>query len=234
LFRKMGDMLMSSAIPGARPSQVLFVTASPRGEDSFSVSLAEAFLVRYARERPDAEVDRLDAFTDLAPFGAAHAQAKMAVIARQPVPEAAAVGWQQVLDIAARVRAADLLLFAVPMWNGGIPWALKLFIDIVTQPGIAFRFDPASGYTGLLGGRRAVTIYTSRVYAPGAAPAFGIDHHSTYLRWWLQYCGITDIHELRLQPTFPTADLSQRRELAAAQAEQLAARLAAEALEPAR
>jgi FMN-dependent NADH-azoreductase len=229
----MGDMLVSSPIPDARRSRVLFVTASPRGEDSFSVSLAEKFLERYAREHPDTEVDHLDAFTDLAPFGAGHAQAKMAVIARQPVPEAATADWQQVLDIAARVRAAGLLLFAVPMWNGGIPWALKLFIDVVTQPGIAFRFDPASGYTGLLGGRRAITIYTSRVYAPGAAPAFGIDHQSTYLRWWLHYCGITDIHELRLQPTFPGADLSQRRKLAEAQAEQLAARLAAQALEPA-
>jgi len=160
---------MTSAIDG-RPARVLFVTASPRGGDSFSISLAETFLKRYVRERPDAEVDHLDAFTDLAPFGAAHAQAKMAVIAGQQVPEAAAAGWQQVLEVAARVRTADLLLFAVPMWNGGIPWALKLFIDVVTQPGIAFRFDPASGYTGLLGGRRAVTVYTSRVYTPGAGP----------------------------------------------------------------
>jgi FMN-dependent NADH-azoreductase len=203
----------------------LFIAASPRGEDSFSIALAEAFLGRYRELRGDVQVDRLDAF-DLSPFGALHAQAKMAVIAKQPVPERAAAEWDDVLGIAGRLQAADTLLLAVPMWNGGIPWALKLFIDLVTQPGIAFRFDPSSGYSGLLGGRRAVTVYTSRVFSKGVSSDFGVDYQSTYLRWWLNYCGIEDIHELRLQPTFPTADLDHRRKRALAQAKELATRLA--------
>jgi len=210
-------------------SRLLFVTASPRGDDSDSIPLAEAFLDHYRSRRPGVETDRLDVFTDLAPFDARHARAKMAVIARQPVPETAAQDWAQVLAIAARVQAADTLLFAVPMWNGGIPWAPKLFIDIVTQPGIAFRFDPATGYHGLLGGRRAVTVFTSRVWAQHVPPAFGADHQSSYLRWWLEYCGITEIHELRLQPTYPTADFHDRRGLAAARARELACQLAAAA-----
>jgi FMN-dependent NADH-azoreductase len=208
-------------------SRLLFVTASPRGHDSDSISLAEAFLDHYCRWRPGVEIDRLDTFIDLPAFAARHAHAKMSMIANQPVPETAASDWAQVLAVAARIQAADTLLFAVPMWNGGIPWALKLFIDIVTQPGIAFRFDPASGYHGLLSGRRAITIYTSRVFTPGAPAAFGIDHQSTYLRWWLEYCGIDNIHELRLQPTYPTTDLHHRRSLAITQAQELARQLAA-------
>lgn len=193
--------------------RILLVAASPRGDDSYSVPIAEALVDALG---PDVEVDRLDAF-ELAPFGAGHAAAKMAVIAREPVPEHAATEWAQVQALGARVTAADTLVFAVPMWNGGIPWALKLFVDAVTQPGIAFRFDPETGYHGLLGGRRAVTIYTSRVF-----PRFGPDHQSTYLRWWLEFCGIEEIHELRLQPTYPAPDL----ETAVAQARALARRLA--------
>ena len=131
--------------------------------------------------------------------------------------------------MADRVRAADTLLFAVSMWNGGIPWSLKLFIDIVTQPGVAFSFDPSTGYTGLLGGRRAVVAYTSRVYAADVSPAFGADHQSTYFDWWLRYCGIDDVHELRLQPTFPGATFDTERERAVVHAQTLARALAASA-----
>jgi FMN-dependent NADH-azoreductase len=190
------------------------------------VRLAEAFLETYCSAMPNTEVDRLNTFTDLPAFGPRHVGAKMAVIAHEPVPDAASKDWAEVLEVAARVQAADTLLFAVPMWNGGIPWSLKLFIDIVTQPGVAFRFDPATGYTGLLGGRRAVVAYASRVYAPDVAPAFGVDHQSTYFNWWLQYCGIADIHELRIQPTFPGEKFDAERERAMVEAQALAHTLA--------
>jgi FMN-dependent NADH-azoreductase len=208
---------------------VLFVTASPR-EESHSVRLAEAFLETYCSALPNTEVDRLNTFTDLPAFGAGHVSAKMAVIGRERVPEAASKNWAEVLDVAARVQAADTLLFAVPMWNGGIPWSLKLFIDIVTQPGVVFSFDPATGYTGLLGGRRAVVAYTSRVYALGVPQAFGVDHQSTYFGWWLRYCGIDDIRELRLQPTFPGKKFDAERERAMVEAQTVARTLATSTL----
>jgi FMN-dependent NADH-azoreductase len=203
------------------PQSVLLVTASPHDGASHSVAIAETFLEALGSR---VRVDRLDAF-DLKPFGARHAEAKMAVIAGGQVPTDARAEWAQVQELGNRVRAADTLVFAVPMWNGGIPWALKLFIDIVTQPGIAFRFDPASGYHGLLGGRRAVCVYASRVFAPGVRPAFGSDYHSTYLRWWLGFCGIRDVHEFRLQPSYPNAEFEARLRDVLAQARELAGNL---------
>jgi FMN-dependent NADH-azoreductase len=217
---------VNNSITAPVTSRVLFVTASPRKE-SHSVNLAEAFLDGYCGALPHVEVDRLNTFTDLPSFGAAHVSAKMAVIGRQPVPDSASSDWADVIAVADRVRAADTLLFAVPMWNSGIPWPLKLFIDIVTQPGVAFSFDPSAGYTGLLGGRRAVVAYTSRVYAAHVPPAFGVDHQSTYFDWWLRYCGIEDIHELRLQPTFPGEKFVAEQERAVAEAQALARTLAA-------
>jgi FMN-dependent NADH-azoreductase len=220
-----GPEAMNDSATAAVTSRVLFVCASPRRE-SHSVHLAEAFLDAYCTGLPNVVVDRLNTFTGLPSFGAHHVSAKMAVIARESVPEAASRNWAEVLEVAARVQAADTLLFAVPMWNGGIPWSLKLFIDIITQPGVAFSFDPATGYKGLLGGRRAVVVYTSRVYAPDVPPAFGTDHQSTYFDWWLRYCGIDDIHELRLQPTFPGATFASERERATIEAQTLARTLA--------
>ncbi len=41
---------------------------------------------------------------------------------------------------------ADHYVFAVPIWNGGLPYRLKQYIDIITQLGISFNFDPEKGY----------------------------------------------------------------------------------------
>ena len=124
-------------------------------------------------------------------------------------------------DIAARFIAADIYLFAVPMWNGGIPYRLKQYIDIIHQPRILFGLDPAKGYYGLLKDKRAVLAYTSGAYSPAApSPAFGTDHHSTYMRAWLNQAGVTEIAEVRYQPTLlnPDSEASFLRAKAAAAA----------------
>lgn len=199
---------------------VLFVNSSPRGTRSESLALAEALLEAHQRIDPGAVVDRLDLFEDPLPaFSTDAATAKMAIIGGGAPAGAAAAAWKGVERTAARVQAADTVLFTVPMWNSGIPWALKLFIDTVTQPGIAFGFDPDSGYSGLLGGRRAIAIYTSHVYSPGVDPRFGVDHQSTYFESWLRFIGIEEIETIRLQPTYPgDAGLGERREAALARA----------------
>ena len=61
------------------------------------------------------------------------------------------------------------IMLAVPMWNGGIPYRLKQYIDIIHQPGLLFGLDPAKGYFGLLQGKRAVLALTSGAYSPAAA-----------------------------------------------------------------
>jgi len=203
-------------------SRLLFVHASPRGPRSESLALAETLLAAAAPE----SVDRLDLFaTPPAPFAADAVAAKMEVISGAEVAPAHQDAWAASLALADRVRAADTLLFTVPMWNHGVPWILKLFIDTISQPGVAFGFDPETGYSGLLGGRRAVALYTSHVYSPGVPPAFGTDFHSTYFEDWLRFIGIQDIATVRLQPTFPGADFDQRRAQAHAEAAALGAAL---------
>jgi FMN-dependent NADH-azoreductase len=207
-------------------SRLLFVHASPRGPESESLAVAET-LLRAAG--PAHEVDRRDLFAPPpALFTGPAVAAKMQVISGQDVAPANGAAWADALALADRVAAADTLLFTVPMWNSGIPWLLKMFIDTVTQPGVAFSFDPDTGYSGLLGGRRAIAIYTSAVYAPGVPPAFGRDFHSTYFEDWLRFIGIEDITALRLQTTWPGPDFDVRRAAAHDQAAALGARLAAE------
>ena len=73
--------------------------------------------------------------------------------------------------------------------------------------------------------KKAVLALTSGAYGPSMpSPAFGIDHHSTYLRAWLNQAGVTDIAEIRFQPTLLTSDPEAGFKAAVAEAQALAAR----------
>ena len=197
---------------------LLHVNASPRGAQSSSLALAATFLDEVVDASPEIKVDTLDLFDDPLPaFGSVAAAAKYAAFAGQQPSDEGAEAWAQARAVFDRFAAADAYLFNVPMWNHGLPYALKQLIDIVTQPGWAFGFDPTSGYTGLVTGRAAV-VYTSGVWAPGVGMEFGVDFASTFFDDWLRFVGITDVRRMRyagnaLSAT-PETDLAQAHDQA--------------------
>ncbi|MCZ4255496.1 NAD(P)H-dependent oxidoreductase [Sulfitobacter sp. G21635-S1] len=188
-------------------TQILYITASPRGEMSQSGKLAEAYLAARQSAQPDVTIDRLDLWrADLPEFDGDKAAAKMTFFGVGDMDGPRQSAWDQVVAVTNRFTQADEYVLSVPMWNGGIPYKLKQYIDIITQPGLLFGFDPEAGYSGLLSGKSARVFYTSGVYAPGAPAKYGTDHHSTYLDWWLDFIGVTEIETVRFQPSLLTAD----------------------------
>jgi FMN-dependent NADH-azoreductase len=205
-------------------SKLLYVIGSPRGELSESTAIANEFLAAYREANPAVDVDTLDLWRDRLPvYGPDGAGAKMTVFAGREPSGAQARAWADVRALFERFESADRYLFAVPMWNHGVPWPLKHLIDTITQPGMIFGFDPVDGYSGLLRGKRAVVVYTSGVYADGRSPAFGTDFHSTYFGDWLRFAGIDDVSVVRFQPTIATADPDALRRAALVHARRLGA-----------
>ena len=181
---------------------LLHISASPRGEASESLNLARVFLDTFRNTHPDVVVDNLDLWQEPLPVFDGHkAGAKMTVIGGGTPAGEQGIAWEAITAVFNRFNAAERYLFSVPMWNGGVPYVLKHYIDVITQPGLVFGFDPATGYRGLVLGKRAAAIYTSGVYAPGVPPAFGSDFHSKYFEDWLRFAGILDIVSVRFQPT---------------------------------
>jgi FMN-dependent NADH-azoreductase len=193
-------------------SRLLHVSASPRGEASESLAIARTFLDAFATTHPDVEIDEYDLWDGTLPaFGPPAAAAKMAVFAgEQPTGEGAAA-WRAAEATFRRLDAADRYLFSVPMWNAGVPYILKQFIDVVSQPGMVFGFDPVEGYTGLLTGKKAALVLTSAVYGPGRGPRFGSDFQAPYLRDWLNWAGVEDVEEIGFRPDLATADAAAGR-----------------------
>jgi FMN-dependent NADH-azoreductase len=204
-------------------TRLLHVSSSPRGAASESLALAQTFLTTWTELHPDGEVDTFDLWDGTLPaFGPDAAGAKMSVFAGQEPTGAQAAAWEAARATFRRFAAADAYLFSVPMWNHGIPYILKQFIDVVSQPGMVFGFDPVEGYTGLVTGRKAAVLYTSAVYGAGRPAAFGNDFQAPYLRDWLRWAGVTDVSEVEFRPNLATADAATRREAAHAAARDLA------------
>jgi FMN-dependent NADH-azoreductase len=91
----------------------------------------------------------------------------------------------------AELRAADVLVIAAPVYNFGIPAALKAYIDQITRAGETFRYTE-SGPEGLLKGKRAVIVMASGGTAIGATNDFA----TGYLRYILGFIGVTDVEVL--------------------------------------
>jgi FMN-dependent NADH-azoreductase len=198
-------------------AKLIFVQASPRSTQSKSIEIAEVYLDTLRAANPELEIDRLDLWeADLPAFDGDKVAAKLNALYGKDQNAAQQTAWDQIVGIASRFISADRYLFAVPMWNLGVPYRLKQYIDIIHQPGLLFGFKPETGYFGLLKDKHATLVLTSGVFAQSLpSPAYGEDHQSTYLRSWLNEAGVTAIDELRFQPTIltsdPTGDLERVR-----------------------
>lgn len=204
-------------------STLLHVSVSPRGEASESLALADTFLTTLSDSHPDIDVHTWDLWDGTLPaFGPGAVAAKMAVFAgTEPTGD----GWRDAVNAYERFAAADYYLFSIPMWNHGVPYVLKQLIDVISQPGLVYSFDPEQGYTGLLTGRPAVALYTSGVYSDGRPRSFGTDFQVPYFTDWLRWAGFTDIRSVVFRPSLAAADVDERRRSAHDAAREAAKRL---------
>jgi len=208
-------------------SKLLHISASPRGTASESLAIAATFVDTFSDVRPDIAVEHWDLWDGtLPPFGAAAAAAKMSIFAGQEPSGEQAAAWAAVHRTFERFAAADYYLFSVPMWNHGVPYILKQFIDVVSQPGLVFGFDGNTGYTGLVTGKKAVVVYTSAVYGDDRGPQFGVDFQAPYFNDWLRWAGITDVTQITFRPNLAVDDPEPGRQAAHAAARDAAKTLA--------
>ncbi len=198
---------------------LLHISASPRGERSETLAIAATFLDELRAIHPEVTVEHWDLWDGTLPeFGPPAAAAKMAVFAGADPEGDEAAAWRRAYETFKRFDSADYYLFTVPMWNASVPYILKQLIDVISQPGMIFSFDPAAGYTGLLENKRVAVIYTGAVYGPDRGPGFGNDFQQPYFEDWLHWAGVDDIRSIAFRPNLATADPEPGRRAAHLQA----------------
>lgn len=91
-------------------------------------------------------------------------------------------------SLVGELKNADILLIGLPIYNFGVPAALKAWIDLVARAGETFRYTE-TGPVGLLEGKRAIVTMASG----GTARGSEIDFATEYLRHVLGFIGIQDV-----------------------------------------
>ncbi|MEO9468310.1 NAD(P)H-dependent oxidoreductase [Parasphingorhabdus sp.] len=84
--------------------------------------------------------------------------------------------------------AADILVLGVPVYNFGVPAALKAWIDLIARARKTFRYTE-TGPVGMLTGKKAYIALASG----GTEIGSEIDFASGYLRHILSFIGVEDV-----------------------------------------
>lgn len=200
--------------------QILLINSSINGDKGQSVQLAQQFLAQLPEG--SFKLDTLDLNTD--PVG----HLEMAEIAAWMTPtEQRSTEQQQLAAISdsliERIKAADVILLGVPMYNFGVPSQLKALLDRVARAGITFKYTE-QGPVGLLEDKPVVVFATRGGVYQGTA----LDSQTPFLQTFLNFVGLKDVHFIYAEGLNMGAD-AQEAALSAAKARlaELSAKIAA-------
>lgn len=169
---------------------ILQINSSARTEGSHSTRLATTLVERIRASLADA-TDAATTVRDLGrnPHPALDEAALQALFtpAELRTPEQAA---RVALDDALieQLKAADVVVLGVPMYNFGVPAALKNWIDAIARAKVTFQYT-ANGPEGLLKGKK-VYVALTRGGQYRNTPA---DTQMPYLKMVLAFLGMTDV-----------------------------------------
>lgn len=108
--------------------------------------------------------------------------------------------------LVAELEAADVVVIGLPIYNFGVPTALKAWIDLVARAGKTFRYSE-NGPVGLLEGKRAVITVASG----GTERGSDIDFATDYLAHVLGFIGIADVEFVSADRLAVDADASMTK-----------------------
>jgi FMN-dependent NADH-azoreductase len=101
----------------------------------------------------------------------------------------------------AEIKAADTLVIGAPVYNFGVPAALKAWIDLIARAGVTFEYTQ-TGPKGLLEGKRAIIAVASGGMPIGS----DMDFATGYLRHIMGFIGITDVEIIAADRVMADAD----------------------------
>ena len=168
-------------------STLLKINASLFSANGQSSQLAERFAAAWQASHPGSRIVERDLAANPVPHldGARF----MAFLAK---PEERSAEQQAVVDFSdaliAELRAADVIVIGLPMYNFGIPSQLKAYFDHLARAGVSFRYT-ATGPEGLITGKKAY-ILAARGGVYAGTPK---DSQTAYVRDFLGFIGITDV-----------------------------------------
>ena len=183
---------------------VLQINSSARRDASHSTRIANHVVARLLEADPTAKLTARDVGATPHPVLDESALQALFTPASQRTPQQAA---RVALDDAliAEVKAADVVVLGVPMYNFGVPASLKNWIDAISRAGVTFRYTE-NGPEGLLKGKK---VYVALARG-GKYRGTEADTQVPYLRTVLAFLGMTDVHFIYAEGLNMGPDAEQR------------------------
>jgi FMN-dependent NADH-azoreductase len=151
------------------------------------------FLDSLAAHHPKMQVDVVDLFdSDLPALAGNNIEAKYTLLRGQPIDKDHEESWRQIETLIQHFLTADAYVISTPMWNFGIPYTLKYYIDCLVQPGYVFGFNE-TGVVPMVHGKRMVCVTARGSDYSLGTPLHAYDFQEPYLRSIFGFIGITDI-----------------------------------------
>jgi FMN-dependent NADH-azoreductase len=182
--------------------RLLNIVCSPRGEQSASISISQAFIQAYSQKFPGMEVDTLNVWEEHLPdFDSQAIGAKYKRVANEALNEAEHAAWTSIEKLVQRFRQADRIVLGIPMWNFSYPYKLKQLIDLVSQRNMLFSFDGRQ-YGPLLNISRALVIHVRGQSQGKDMMNPGFEHQSAYMDFWLKFIGVAEVLSIEVEHTW--------------------------------
>ena len=179
--------------------KLLHIIATPRGDESRTLQVSEAFLEVFTEKHKDWVVEELNLTTEQLPsLTAKRVDGKYVLLGGKDLSGELEEAWRGIVAHIERFKSADAYLISSPMWNFSIPYQLKHYLDVILQPKYLFRYT-ATGVEGLVKNKYMVVI-TSRGGDYTSPEMRKADFQEPYLRFAFGFIGITDITFINAQP----------------------------------
>jgi FMN-dependent NADH-azoreductase len=167
---------------------LLQINASISHSNGQSSQLANQFVAAFCARNPNAQVVLRDvAAAEPVPhldgerFGAFITKPE-----ERTAAQAAVVAYSDALI--AELKAADVIVLGLPMYNFGVPSQLKAYFDHIARAGATFKYTE-KGPVGLLTGKK-VYVFAARGGLYAGTP---LDTQTSYVRDFLRFLGMTDV-----------------------------------------
>ena len=167
-------------------TRTLVITASILGENGQSKALAEHFIAR-AQGRDGVEVTHRDLVASELPHLGLAELGSWQVSEEERTPEQRELAARSD-ELIEELKAHDVVVLAVPMYNFGIPSQLKAWFDRVMRAGVTFRYTE-NGPQGLVEGKRAVILAARGGQYAGTE----MDTQTPHLKLMLGMIGIKEV-----------------------------------------
>lgn len=178
--------------------KILHIVSSPRGERSMSNKLGNGIVEKIKEDFPGSTVTEVNLVKNYFP----HLEEVHIASFFTPV-EHFTDGNREAMkhsdQAIAQIKDADVLVIDAPMYNFGIPSALKTWLDHVVRVNVTFKIGE-QGPEGLVQGKKLyIALAAGAIYSSG--PMENYDFVTPYLKLIFGFIGITDVTVFRIEGT---------------------------------